>query len=201
MLHQPFGVTQQHESLSVIQPIGRQLGQAEEPVQRAFILVAQADLQAALEMRRGLRFPALTQAQAATMQGQPSEQGFGQRLLPQEQAVHVGEQVLGSGASPPLLEQLGVIEFQQAFEYQRALRPGQAQRLTVERLRHLEFAPHQGLLRQTGQAQQPDGPERWPQRVKRLKQVCPRSVHAPLQMQQPALLRLPARDQLPLMER
>ena len=65
-----------------------------------------------------LLLPAQAQVQAATTQGDPSQQGFGIRMLPAEQTVHVAEQLIGPAGRSALLEQLRVIEFQQPFEYQ-----------------------------------------------------------------------------------
>ncbi|MNI72249.1 hypothetical protein D3C73_1281780 [compost metagenome] len=118
MLHQPFGVAQQVESLGVIQAIGRQLGQPEKTIQRSFVLATQANLQAGLEVHGRLLFPTQAQVQSAPTQGDPSQQGFGIRVLPTEQAVHVGEQVIGPAGRSALLEQLRVIKLQQPFEYQ-----------------------------------------------------------------------------------
>jgi len=118
LLHQPFGVAQLVECLGVIQAIRRQLGQPEEAIQRAFVLAAQADLQTGLEVHGRLLLAAQAQVQAAATQGDPPQQGSGIAMLAAEQAVHVGEQVIGPAGRSALLEQLRVIELQQAFEYQ-----------------------------------------------------------------------------------
>ena len=97
-----------------------------------------------------------------------------------------------------LLENLRVIELQQAFEQQRPLGPREAQRVAVQALGYVELAAQQGLLGQPRQAQQAGGPGLDWQRLQRLDEVLARRRHPPLQVQQPALLRLPARDQFAL---
>ncbi|MNH45800.1 hypothetical protein D3C79_1083500 [compost metagenome] len=67
--------------------------------------------------------------------------------------MNIGQQAFGTPGSAALLQQLRVIQFEQAFEQQRTLRTRQAQCVTVERLRDIELGIEQRLLGQPGQAQ------------------------------------------------
>ncbi|MNI44022.1 hypothetical protein D3C73_983730 [compost metagenome] len=89
-----------------------------------------------------------------------------------------------------------MIEFQHPLEHERALGTCQAQCITVERLRDVKLARQKRLLGQPRQAHQAHTPEGRPEHLERRQEMRPRSLYATLQMQAPALQRLPAGDQL-----
>ena len=198
LLHQPFGLAQPIKRMSVVALIGRQLRLSEKPVQHVLVLTVQAVIEAGLEDFTGQFILPLAQGQAPTPQGDSSQQR--RRSMQRAGGAFHGcrPAALGSPRCTTLFQQLRMIEFQQAFKQQRALRSRQAQCVTIEGLGGVEVGVEQGLLGQPGQTQQPRGPGVGRQFVQRLDKVRPCRVHAPLQMQQPTLLRLPTRQQLPL---
>ncbi|MNM78935.1 hypothetical protein D3C81_908550 [compost metagenome] len=198
LLHQPFGLAQTIKCMGVITLVGRQLRLPEKPVQDMLVLTVEAVIKARLETFTGQFILALAQGQAPTPQGDSSQQRRRSISLPSEHFMDVGQQLPCSPRCATLLQQLRMIEFEQAFKQQRALRPRQAQGITIEGLGGIEVGVEQRLLGQPGQTQQPCGPRLGRQFVQRLDKMRPCRRQASLQMQQPTLLRLPTRQQLAL---
>ncbi|MNF96560.1 hypothetical protein D3C84_793540 [compost metagenome] len=141
LLHQPLRVAQPDECLGVIALVRSQLGLTEKAIQHAFVVVAQAIVQARLKELGSSLVCAQTQGQPPTTQCNSSQQGGRSVRTLTEQLIDVAEQTFGASRGTTLLQPLRMIEFHQALEHQRTFRPRQAQRLAVEGLRHIEFTP------------------------------------------------------------
>jgi hypothetical protein len=124
--------------MGVVALIGRHLRLPEKPVQHVFVLTVQAVIKARLETFAGQFILALAQGQPSTPQGDSPQQWRRSISLPFEHFMDVGQQMRRSPGRAALLQQLRMIEFEQAFKQQRALCPRQAQCVTIEGLGGIE---------------------------------------------------------------
>ena len=138
MLHQPFGLAQTIKRMGVVALIGRQLRLPQKSVQHVLVLTVQTVIKARLETFAGQFILALAQGQPTTPQGDSSQQRRRSIGLSPEHFMDVGQQLRCSPRRTTLLQQLGMIEFEQAFKQQRALCPRQAQGVTIEGLGGIE---------------------------------------------------------------
>ncbi|MNZ89590.1 hypothetical protein D3C78_1085210 [compost metagenome] len=153
LLHQPFSLAQAIKRVGIVALIGRQLRLPEKPVQHMLVLTVKTVIKARLEALTGQFILALAQGQPSTSQGDSSQQRRRSISLPSEHFMDVGQQLPGSPGGTTLLQQLRMIEFEQAFKQQRALCPCQAQGVTIEGLGGIEVGVEQRLLGQPGQTQ------------------------------------------------